>query len=390
MAGCRIANTPPINVVDTIDPMLPPVPEGDGAAEPIPPDDEAPRPRRRVWFVLGCVVVLLTLGTIAAAFVKVPYFLLAPGSVRSTEGLVSVEGAPSYESEGQIDFTTVSIKQATALQAVVGWLDPTVDVIEEEKILGGRSQDENRDLNLQEMADSKEVATAVALERLGYDVTEQGSGALIVDVVPDVPAAAVLSQGDVITAADGQPIQLSRDLIDIIASHQPGDVVMLDVMHPSRETAAIPVELVARPDEPDKAMLGVSLETFRLRYEFPFDVTIDSGAVGGPSAGLAFTLGVIDVLTPGSLTGGQRIATTGTMDPSGDVGPVGGVQQKTVAVRRAGATLFLVPPKELDEARKYAGDMRVEPVETVDDALRVLATIGGGTDAVEIAASPGS
>jgi PDZ domain-containing protein len=118
-------------------------------------------------------------------------------------------------------------------------------------------------------------------------------------------------------------------------------------------------------------------------------VQIDSGAVGGPSAGLAFTLGVIDVLTPESLTGGQRIATTGTMDSSGTVGPVGGVQQKTVAVRRAGATLFLVPSNEYDEAKKYAGDMRVERVDTLDDALEVLASVGGGTDAVESAAPDG-
>jgi PDZ domain-containing protein len=369
--------------------MLPPVPEGDGAAEPNP-DAGLPRPRRRVWFVLGGIVALLTLGTVAAAFVKVPYFLLAPGSVRSTEGLVTVEGAPTFQNDGQIDFTTVSIKQATALQAVVGWLDPTVDVIEEEKILGGRSQNENREFNLQEMANSKEIATAVALERLGYEVTEHGSGAFIVNVLPDVPAAAVLSRGDVVTAADGVPVQLSSDLVDVISTRKPGDVVALDVRHDDQRSHTIPVTLVGRPDAPDQAMLGVSLETFRLRYEFPFEVTIDSGDVGGPSAGLAFTLGVIDVLTPESLTGGQRVATTGTMDPNGAVGAVGGVQQKTVAVRRAGATLFLVPPSELEEARKYAGDMRVEPVETIDDALRALSTIGGGTDAVEIAAPSGS
>jgi PDZ domain-containing protein len=375
--------------VDTIEPMLPPAPDGDGAAE-LPPDTDRPRSHRRVWFVLGAIVALLTLGTIAAAFVKVPYFLLAPGSVRSTEGLIEVEGAPSFQSDGQIDFTTVSIKKATALQAVVGWLDPTVDVIEEDKILGGRTQNENREFNLQEMADSKEIATAVALERLGYDVVEQGSGAFIVNVVPDTPAADVLSRGDVVTAADGVPVQISSDLVDIISTRRPGDVVTLEVQHGNGETHTVPVELVGRPDAPDQPMLGVSLQTYRLRYEFPFEVTIDSGDVGGPSAGLAFTLGVIDVLTPGSLTGGQRVATTGTIDPNGDVGAVGGVQQKTVAVRRAGATLFLVPPSELDEARKYAGDMRVEPVETVDDALRALATIGGGTDAVEIAAGSGS
>jgi PDZ domain-containing protein len=193
----------------------------------------------------------------------------------------------------------------------------------------------------------------------------------------------------VIVSADGQPIQLSSDLVDVIAAHKPGDVVTLGVQRSPEQTDTVAVELVARPDDPNRAMLGVSLETFRLRYEFPFEVTIDSGAVGGPSAGLAFTLGVMDVLTPDSLTGGQRIATTGTIDSTGAVGPVGGVPQKTVAVRRAGATLFLVPSSEYDEAKKFAGEMRVESVDTVDDALRVLASIGGGTDAVDQAAPSG-
>jgi PDZ domain-containing protein len=388
LSGSRARN--PQRVVDTIEPMLSPASAGGG---PTPPDEGAvdePRPeRRRLWFVLGTIVALLTIGTIAAAFVQVPYFLLAPGSVRSTEGLISVEGAPTYQTEGEIDFTTVSVKRSTALQALVGWLDPTVDVIEEDKILGGQTQDENRERNLQEMADSKEIATAVALEALGYEVGEQGSGALIVNVATDVPAAEVLQRGDVIVAADGRPVQLSQDLVDVISTKRPGDTVVLGVQRSADLTEDVTAQLVARPDDPNRAMLGVSLETFRLQYEFPFTVTIDSGSVGGPSAGLAFTLGVIDVLTPDSLTGGERVATTGTIDSSGAVGPVGGVQQKTVAVRRAGATLFLVPPSEYEEALKYAGDMRVERVETLDDALRALASIGGGTDAVALAASPG-
>ncbi len=377
--------------MDTIDPMVPPLPQGDGTAPPTNLTDppEPRRRRRRVWYVLLGVLTLLTLGTIAAALVQVPYYLLAPGSTRSTEGLVSVEGAPSYQSDGEIDFTTVSVRRATALQALIGWLDPTVSVVPEDQILGGQSQDENRDRNLQEMADSKEVATAVALKSLGYPVDEQGSGAMIVNVVSDTPAAASLNPGDVVVAADGKPIQLSSDLVDVIGAHQPGDVVALDVQRSPEQTDTVNVQLVGRPDDASKAMLGVSLETYRLRYNFPFDVQIDSGAVGGPSAGLAFTLGVIDVLTPDSLTAGQRVATTGTMDPSGAVGPVGGVQQKTVSVRRAGATLFLVPSSEYDEAKKYAGDMRVESVDTIDDALRVLTSIGGGTPAVEQAAPTG-
>ena len=126
----------------------------------------------------------------------------------------------------------------------------------------------------------------------------------------------------------------------------------------------------------------MSSTTRDLDYHLPFQVTVDSGAVGGPSAGLAFTLGIMDVLTPDSITGGHKVATTGTINADGTVGPVGGVHQKTIAVRESGAELFLVPSSEYDEAEKYAGSLRVEKVDTVDDALRVLATIGGGTDVI--------
>jgi len=391
MAGCRaVEQGTPSAVVDTFEPMLAPTPEGGGPTPPTEPGvEDTNRRRRRVWFALTIAVALLTLGTLAAAFVQVPYFLLAPGSVRSTEGLIAIEGAPTFETTGQVDFTTVSVKKATALQALIGWLDPTVDVVEEDKVLGGQTQDENRERNLQEMADSKQIATAVALEALGYDVGEQGSGALIVNVAADVPAADVLQRGDAVVAAEGQPIQLSSDLVAVIATKRPGDDVVLRIQRTPELAEDVSVRLVARPDDPNRAMLGVSLETFGLRYEFPFTVTIDSGSVGGPSAGLAFTLGIMDVLTPDSLTGGVRVATTGTIDSSGNVGPVGGVQQKTVAVRRAGATMFLVPPGEYEEALRYAGDMRVETVETLDDALRALSSIGGGSGAVERAAPPG-
>ena len=143
-------------------------------------------------------------------------------------------------------------------------------------------------------------------------------------------------------------------------------------------TRTVEVTLGARADDPAKGFLGVSTFTRDLSFQFPVQVTIDSGRVGGPSAGLAFTLGVLDVMTPDSITGGLKIATTGTMSLDGSVGPVGGVHQKVVAAKREGVQLMLVPSSELDEARKYADGLRIEPVDTLDQALAVLATVGGG------------
>jgi PDZ domain-containing protein len=140
----------------------------------------------------------------------------------------------------------------------------------------------------------------------------------------------------------------------------------------------VEVTLGARPDDPAKGFLGVSTFTRDLTFDFPVQVTIDSGRVGGPSAGLAFTLGLLDVLTPDSITGGLKIATTGTMSLDGSVGPVGGVHQKVVAAKREGVELMLVPSSELDEARTYADGLRIEPVDDLDQALAVLSSVGGG------------
>ena len=181
-----------------------------------------------------------------------------------------------------------------------------------------------------------------------------------------------------IVAVNGEPVHLDSDLGPILAEFQPGDEVTLTVERPvsgsadvggtqEYDTLTLLVTLAARED--GSALIGISPGTRDdVEFDFPIDVDIDSGSVGGPSAGLAFTLGVIDALTPGELTGGQKIATTGTIRLDGTVGPVGGVKQKTVTVERAGATLFLVPAEEADAARAAAGedsDLEIVPVEDV-------------------------
>ncbi|WP_334143168.1 YlbL family protein [Rhabdothermincola sp.] len=381
-----ISHRNPPEPVDLDDAIVPPPSPG----EPGPVG--APRPRRarvvRIWIAVGVVVSMLVAGTVAAAFVQVPYYLISPGAARATEPLISVEGATTYPSDGSIDFTTVSLRRASALEALMGWLDPTVDVVDEEQILGGQTEQENREATQQEMSDSKQVASAVALEALGYDVI-RGTGAVVRGIVEGSPAAGALQVGDVIVAAGDQPITLSSDLARVTRSMKPGEPLGLLVERGGEgEAQALTVVLAPRPEEPDKGFLGVSTTTRDLSFQFPFSVQIDSGSVGGPSAGLAFTLGIIDVLTPGSLTAGKRVAVTGTIDPNGFVGPVGGVEQKTVAVRRSGAELFLVPTSEVDLARKYAGDVRVEGVDTLDQALRVLASVGGDVQGLAQGSSP--
>lgn len=347
-----------------------------------------PRRRPTIRASIGTAAVIVGIALVVAGLVvRLPYYVLSPGSSRPTEPLISVSGAPSYTNDGAVDFLTVSMRRVTPVEVVASWINGSQELKSEEELLGTRTPGENRDLDLRMMANSKDAAQYQALTRLGYDVTELGTGAVVASVLAGGPASEELVAGDVVVAVDGRPVSFSDEVISAIAASAPGTSMRFDVepfdaaLDGARPARSVTVVLGARPDAPSRAYLGVSMFTRDLSFEFPVDVSIDSGSVGGPSAGLAFTLGILDVLTPGSISGGLSIATTGTISLDGTVGPVGGVHQKVIAARRRGVQLMLVPASEIDEARRYAGDLRVEPVSTLADALAVLATIGGG-DAV--------
>lgn len=355
-------------------------------ADDLPRRRDGRRGSGRRWLPTAAIAMAVGL-LVAGLVVRLPYYVLSPGSSRPTEDLISVSGAPTFDDAGRVDFLTVASRQVTPLEMVASWINPSQEIRSEKEMLGRLTPSENRTLDLRMMASSKDAAQYQALKRLGYDIGEHGAGAVIATVVADGPAHGLLVPGDVVVAVDGRPISFSDELITAVGVSTPGASMVFDVVpfdtqaEGARPARRVDVVLGSRPSEPSKGYLGVSTFTRDLSFDFPVDVSIDSGSVGGPSAGLAFTLGILDVLTPGSISGGLPIATTGTMSLDGTVGPVGGVHQKVVAARRSGVRLMLVPASEIDEARRFAGDLRIEPVNSLDDALAVLATIGGG-DAV--------
>ncbi|HET6771665.1 MAG TPA: S16 family serine protease [Acidimicrobiales bacterium] len=317
---------------------------------------------------------------VGATLVPLPYYLFKPGAVRDTEPLIEVEGTEVYPSDGSIGYTTVSLRQATLLGLAQGWLDDDIDIIDRDRVLGGRDVEENRELNLQAMSSSKQVATQVALERLGYEV-DVTVGQVVSEVEEGFPAEGDVEIGDIIVAVDGEPFDDEQDLTRLLGDEEPGDEVTVSLRAASGSEREVELALAASPDDPDKAVMGVRVAPVVLEYEFPFEVTIDTGDVGGPSAGLAFTLGIIDDLTPGDLTGGADIAVTGTIAGDGTVGPVGGTGQKAAAARDAGLSLFLVPSDDYEDAVARAGDdLDVVAVDTVDQALEVLRERGGNVD----------
>jgi PDZ domain-containing protein len=346
-------------------------------------------------------LAVLALAIAAAVTVQLPYYAIAPGSAREVNDLIQPPSDHRYPPRGRVYLTTVSLHRVTPLEGFYGWLRKDIDVVPQDQILPPATKpSELQQANFQAMDESKQVAAVVALRRLGYTVTEHGEGAGVQQVISKSPAAAHVKAGEVITAVDGKPVQLSDDVVSAIGQRKPGDVLRIEVdrgngtprrteevqlgaapadrsVCESTAQAGRPVALDAIP------CLGVRLQTKGLKFDYPFVVNVDSAGIGGPSAGLAFTLGILDALRPGELTGGHGVAVTGTISLDGTVGPVGGVVQKTAAVRAAGIGLFLVPPDEYALARAHAGKkLKVVKVATLADALKALGEQGGDLSAL--------
>ncbi|MGH9024989.1 MAG: YlbL family protein, partial [Acidimicrobiia bacterium] len=332
-------------------------------AEPTTEDVAAMRRTRRRRFILGSLVLGIGGILLAGFFIHLPYILISPGEATPLDGsVVMIEGAPTYEHHGEFLFLTVRVSssQPNVYRVIEGWLDDDVTVRKQEDVLGGLSFDENEVINTLQMQESQDFAKKVALETLGYDVQVVRSGAIVVVVADGGPADGKLHVGDVITAVDGQQIRRSEQIRPIVRAKAPGEGLLFTVER-GDETRDIDVTAGRNPED-GSTYVGISTQT-RERYRYPVEVQIDTRDVGGPSAGLAFTLAIIDDLTPGDLTGGEDVAVTGAIRPSGNVKEVGGVEQKAAVARDRGAVLMIVPESEVDTAEQTAGDMSVVGVE---------------------------
>lgn len=319
-------------------------------------------------------ILLIVYSMVMFTAVEIPFIKIQPGSATDVLGLIDVEGAPTYDAEGHLLFLTVALShRLTPLEALIASFDDEVELVEERRYTGDLTREELTRINLETMRRSELISIKVALEALGYEVGLLGKGAEVTAVVPDRPVAKYVREGDVVSAVDGRPTVFTQDVIRAVQDRRPGDTVVLTVERDGEEHT---YEVETVKGEDGHAQVGLSL-TDSVDFDFPVDVDIDTGQVGGPSAGLAFSLAVIDELTEGELTGGKVVAVTGQINTDGTVEEVGGVEQKAVAARRAGAVLMLVPRGEAPAARRFAGDMKVVAVSNLDDALAALAEIGG-------------
>lgn len=359
----------------TINPM---VPDGMDAFPP------TAAPRTRTWLVPTItivVVLLLIVGYLVTAHFTNSDYALAPGSAQSVQPFITVPPAKLHKDTGQILLVTVSLLTVTPFTWVSDKLNSNIQLVKVQQLTGNTPPSQLNQLNAVEMQSSTQTAVIVALRRLGYTVNLNGQGAEVDAVEAGSPAANVLVPGDIIVAFDGTPIQSDEELVTAITKHHAGDRVTFQVQEfsPTRTVTktAVLAQEPASGTTPAHAILGIEAST-KEQPNLPINVSIDPGNIGGPSAGLAFTLGIIDDLTSGKLTGGKIIAVTGAINPDGTVGDVGGVAQKAVAVRDAHAVAFLVPPEELKVAQAHVGPhVKVIAVSTLEQALNVLQSLGG-------------
>lgn len=317
--------------------------------------------------------VLLGAAVIVLWQVNVAYFALSPGPVGDVEELVGIEGQETFTSTGDMYMLTVSLQEVNIFEYVYAYFDDSIDLVEREIIRpSDQSPDDFRRANREAMDDSKDTAITVALQYLGFEVHDEGEGVLVSGIIEDTPADGVLENGDVITAVGSVEVTIRDDGINEIISNEIGDTVTLTVLR-GDETLALDVTLVEHTTQPGRPMVGFQASTFNRITVFPFEVSIDSQNVGGPSAGMMYTLTIIDLLSEGELTGGRVVAGTGTIASDGTVGAIGGIRQKIVAAQAAGAEVILVPEANLADALTMRDpDVEIFGVGTLQDAVGIL------------------
>jgi PDZ domain-containing protein len=354
----------------------------DSETEQSQKNDQKKKKGRLHGWRLTIAAAVFFLAVVANLLIPLPYYVLSPGSTVAVNQFVKLPADKEHVPSGKIMLTTVSLLEAHPADIVWAWLTPGTRIEKKKLILGDSTPKQFNEQSAQQMDGSQMAAIYVAMQRAGYDATIRGDGAIVRNVGAGLPASGKINVGDLIVAVDSTPVNLSSDVSANVRKHKPGENVLLKVRDANNAERTVDLVTAPLPDSPAIPYIGVNVETKNIRLDTPFPVQFEETKIGGPSAGLAFTLALIDDLTPGELTGGQKIATTGTMASDGSVGEVGGVEQKTRSVKKAGAKLFIVPRSEEADAKKYAGSMKVVGVDNIEQAVDALRANGGDVSGI--------
>jgi PDZ domain-containing protein len=320
-------------------------------------------------FVAGLVLV-----AVVGALLILPSndYIFLPDVAHPVAPLVNVPGGHDPK-VGGIYYVDILLRKAKLYERLFGGFHEGADLYPASAINPpGGGEAERQQIDIEDMQNSQQVAAAVALRAAGKTVRTTPVGAKVDEVFTHTPAVGKLEIDDVITAVDGEPIRSRADVFTAMAKHRPGDTVDFAI----RRAGASKVVSIRTIKDPSsaRAIVGVQLED-AVDIHLPIDVTINAGDVGGPSAGLAFALDILQELGH-NIVRGHKIAATGEILPNGAVGSIGGIKQKTIGAREAHVDAFLVPAGDnAREARRYAHGLKIIAVENFPQALHALATL---------------
>jgi Lon-like protease len=326
------------------------------------------RSMRRALRVAGYPLLFTVFAVlVAATWIRLPLFSFGPGPAREVTPLIRVDDVPTYGSAGHLVMTTIRFDRLTALGALATWVDPDRSVVGKDVVYPpGLSPAEEEERAISQMDQSKIDAVVVVLSELTDYPREHGPGALVESVGPGCPADGELFPGDVIVGIDGERVDSRREairLLDLV----PDDESIDFRVRTGDETHDVTLTRGACPGS-EEPLVGILLVA-----TFPFEIAIESGEVGGPSAGLMWALGLYDLMTPGDLTDGRIIAGTGSIDLEGNVWPIGGIRDKVVAARAADADVLLVPEGSLPELRGVSTEgLELVAVSSFEEAVDAL------------------
>ena len=304
-------------------------------------------------------------------FAKSDYYFMSPGPPYQWN--IEIENVETYEYDGNLYQLTVRRDEANYFVYAWARLNSQIDLYPREVILpDGVTPQELSEISIQNMVTSENVAIAVALNSLDYEIESEGDGVLVVGLLDDSPVKDKLIKNDLIISINNELVRSASEFISMLRTYEIGDIVNIGVIRNEQELT-IETKLIEHVEYENEPMVGFLASTPNQQFIFPFEVDIKTGNVGGPSAGMMMALNVYNLLTEDDITNGKKIAGTGTIEIDGSIGPVGGVKQKVIAAKRANAGLILVPTANYEEASVFADDnTQIVAVDSFDNALNVI------------------
>ncbi len=304
-------------------------------------------------------------------FAKSDYYFMSPGPPYQWN--IEIENVKTYEYDGNLYQLTVRRDEANYFVYAWARLNSQVDLYPREVILpDGVTPQELSEISIQNMVTSENVAIAVALDSLDYEIESEGDGVLVVGLLDDSPVKDKLIKNDLIISINNELVRSASEFISMLRTYEIGDIVNIGLIRNEQELT-IETKLIEHVEYENEPMVGFLASTPNQQFIFPFEVDIKTGNVGGPSAGMMMALNVYNLLTEDDITNGKKIAGTGTIEIDGSIGPVGGVKQKVIAAKRANAGLILVPTANYEEASVFADDnTQIVAVDSFDNALNVI------------------